>query len=58
MYDFINWHDNELKIVNSDFMLGKWYSPWTQIPLTFGLSFYGVEKNSEDSSSSFVCDLH
>ena len=38
MYDFTNWHD-VVKIVKNDFMLGKWYSPWTQIPLKSGPSF-------------------
>jgi len=33
------WHDDEVKIIKSDFMLGKWYSAWTKIPLAFGLSF-------------------
>jgi hypothetical protein len=51
MYDFTNWHD-EVKIVGSKFMVGKWCSPWTQIPLTFGPSFLSVEK-SPDGSSRF-----
>ena len=38
MYDFTNWQD-EVKIVTKDFMIGKWCSPWTQIPLDLGLSF-------------------
>jgi hypothetical protein len=43
MYDFTNWHD-EVKIVKDEFMVGKWCSPWTQIPLAFGPSFLDVEK--------------
>jgi hypothetical protein len=54
LYDYINWHDDELKIVKSNFMLGKWYSPWRQIPLTSGPSFLSVEKNSEDSSRFYL----
>jgi hypothetical protein len=38
MYDYTNWHD-EVKIVTNDFMVGKWCSPWTQIPLDFGPVF-------------------
>jgi hypothetical protein len=49
MYDFTNWHD-EVKIVMSNFMVGKWCSPWTQIPLTFGPSFLSVEKGPDRSS--------
>ena len=48
MYDFTNWHD-EVKLIKSDFMIGKWCSPWTQIPLTFGPSFLSVEKGPEAS---------
>jgi hypothetical protein len=48
MYDFTNWHD-EVKIVKDDFMLGKWCSPWTRVPLTFGPSFLSVEKGPEGS---------
>jgi hypothetical protein len=46
MYDFTNWHD-EVRIVTNDFMLGKWCSPWTQIPLIFGPSFLNVEEGLE-----------
>jgi hypothetical protein len=49
MYDFTSWHD-EVRIVKNDFMVGKWCSPWTKIPLIFGPSFLSVEKNSEGSS--------
>lgn len=48
MYDFTNWHD-EVKIVKVGFMVGKWCSPWTQIPLTFGPSFLSVENGPEGS---------
>lgn len=48
MYDFTNWHD-EVRIVTEDFMVGKWCSPWTQIPLNFGLSFLSVEKGPQGS---------
>jgi hypothetical protein len=48
MYDFTNWHD-EVKLIKSDFMVGKWCSPWTQIPLTFGPSFLSIEKGPEAS---------
>ncbi|MFZ0648566.1 MAG: hypothetical protein WAM27_10140 [Nitrososphaeraceae archaeon] len=48
MYDFTNWHD-EVKIVKDGFMLGKWCSPWTKIPLTFGPSFLSVENGPEGS---------
>ena len=51
MYDFTNWHD-EVKIVTDDFMVGKWCSPWTQIPLTFGPSFLSIENGSEGSRFS------
>jgi hypothetical protein len=44
MYDFTNWHD-EVRIVKNDFMVGKWCSPWTKIPLTFGPSFLSVDKD-------------
>jgi hypothetical protein len=46
MYDFTSWHD-EVKIVKNDFMLGKWCSPWTKIPLTFGPSFLSIEHGTE-----------
>lgn len=46
MYDFTNWHD-EVRIVKNDFMLGKWCSPWTTIPLDFGPSFLSVDKDSQ-----------
>jgi hypothetical protein len=52
MYDFTNWHD-EVKTIRSDFMVGKWCSPWTQIPLTFGPSFLSVEKGPDENSSRF-----
>ncbi len=48
MYDFTSWHD-EVKIVTSDFMAGKWCSPWTKIPLNFGPSFLGVENGPDGS---------
>jgi hypothetical protein len=48
MYNFTNWHD-EVRIVKNDLMIGKWCSPWTQIPLTFGPTSLSVEKNSEGS---------
>ena len=51
MYDFTNWHD-EVKIVKDDIMVGKWCSPWTHIPLTFGPSFLSVENGSEGSRFS------
>lgn len=51
MYDYTNWHD-EVKIVTNDFMIGKWCSPWTQIPLIFGPSFLSVEKGPEGSRFS------
>jgi hypothetical protein len=46
MYDFTNWHD-EVKIIKNDFMIGKWCSPWTQIPLNFNPSFLSVEHGPE-----------
>ena len=46
MYDFTDWHD-EVKIVSDDFMVGKWCSPWTEVPLIFGPSFLSVEKGPE-----------
>jgi hypothetical protein len=46
MYDFTNWHD-EVKAVKEDFMVGKWCSPWTKIPLNFGPSFLDVEHGIE-----------
>lgn len=46
MYDYTNWHD-EVRIIRDDFMVGKWCSPWTNIPLNFGPSFLGVETSSE-----------
>jgi hypothetical protein len=52
MYDYTNWHD-EVKAVSNDIMVGKWCSPWTQIPLTFGPSFLSVEKDQDKSSSRF-----
>jgi choline dehydrogenase-like flavoprotein len=42
MYDYTNWHD-EVRMVTDDFMVGKWCSPPTNIPLDFGPSFLGVE---------------
>lgn len=48
MYDFTNWHD-EVKIVTNDFMVGKWCSPWTKIPLNFGPSFLSVETGPDGS---------
>lgn len=52
MYDFTNWHD-EVKIVKDDFMIGKWCSPWTKIPLEFGPSFLSVEKGPEGNRFCF-----
>jgi hypothetical protein len=46
MYDFTNWHD-EVKAVKDNFMVGKWCSPWTRTPLTFGPSFLDVEQGTE-----------
>ncbi len=46
MYDFTNWHD-EVKAVKDNFMVGKWCSPWTRIPLTFGPSILDVEHGTE-----------
>ncbi len=48
MYDYTNWHD-EVKMVSDNFMVGKWCSPWTNIPLKFGPSFLSVETSSEGS---------
>ena len=48
MYDYTNWHD-EVKMVSDNFMVGKWCSPWTSIPLKFGPSFLSVETISEGS---------
>ena len=48
MYDYTNWHD-EVKMVSDNFMVGKWCSPWTNIPLKFGPSFLSVETGSEGS---------
>ena len=48
MYDYTNWHD-EVKMVSDSFMVGKWCSPWTNIPLKFGPSFLNVETSSEGS---------
>ena len=48
MYDYTNWHD-EVKMVSDNFMVGKWCSPWTSIPLKFGPSFLSVETSSEGS---------
>ena len=48
MCDFTNWHD-EARFVKDDFMARKLCSSWTQIPVTFGPSFFlSVEKNSDD----------
>jgi hypothetical protein len=46
MYDFTNWHD-EVKAVKDNFMVGKWCSPWTKIPLNFGPSFLDVEHGTD-----------
>jgi len=48
MYDYTNWHD-EVRMVNDNFMVGKWCSPWTNIPLKFGPSFLSVESSPEGS---------
>ena len=48
LYDFTNWHD-EIRIVNNNFMIGKYSSPWTSIPLNFGSSFLGVEKKNNEN---------
>jgi choline dehydrogenase-like flavoprotein len=53
MYDFTNWHD-EVKIVSDDFMVGKWCSPWTEIPLNFAPSFLSSE-NDEPKGRSRLC---
>ena len=52
MYDLTNWHD-EVKIVNKDFMIGKWCSPWNSIPLDFGPSFLSVEKQENTEKRRF-----
>jgi hypothetical protein len=52
MYDFNNWYD-EVKIVKNDFIIGKWCSPWTQIPLTFGPSFLSVDVEKSSQKSRF-----
>ena len=38
MYDFTNWHD-EVKIVNKEFMIGKWCSPWNRYCLRLWTKF-------------------
>ncbi len=38
MYDYTNWHD-ELRMVNDNIMVGKWCSPWTNIPLNWAQFF-------------------
>lgn len=46
MDDFTNW-DDEVKLITQDFMLGKWCSPRSKIPLNplnFALSFLSTEK--------------
>jgi choline dehydrogenase-like flavoprotein len=53
MYDFTNWHD-EVKIVKDDFMVGKWCSPWSEIPLNFAPSFLSVE-SEEPKGRSRLC---
>jgi hypothetical protein len=46
MYDFTNWHD-EVKIVNEEFMVGKWCSQWSTFSLDFGPSFLSVDKDNQ-----------
>jgi hypothetical protein len=46
MYDFSNWHD-EVKIVSDDCMVGKWCSPWSELPLNFAPSFLSVENEEQ-----------
>ena len=46
MYDYTDWHD-EVRIVRDDFMLGKWCSPWTQIPLNYGPSFLSIDQGDD-----------
>ena len=53
MYDFTNWHD-EVKIVSDNFMIGKWCSPWSDIPLNFAPSFLSVE-TEELKGKSRLC---
>jgi hypothetical protein len=53
MYDFTNWHD-EVKIVTDNYMVGKWCSPWTEIPLNFAPSFLSTE-NDEPKGRSRLC---
>lgn len=54
VYDFTNWQ-NELKIVRNDLVLGKWYSPWTKIPLNFGPSFLSVDKDPQENERTRFC---
>jgi hypothetical protein len=53
MYDITNWHD-EVKIVSDDFMVGKWCSPWSEIPLNFAPSFLSTEIE-ESKGRSRLC---
>jgi choline dehydrogenase-like flavoprotein len=53
MYDITNWHD-EVKIVSDDFMVGKWCSPWSEIPLDFAPSFLSTE-TEESKGRSRLC---
>ena len=57
MYDYTNWHD-EVKIVNDNFMVGKWCSPWTSIPLKFGPSFLSTETSPEGNRFCLRFTLH
>ena len=53
MYDYTNWHD-EVRLVNDNFMVGKWCSPWTNIPLNFGPSFLSVESKPRGKQILFT----
>jgi hypothetical protein len=57
MYDYTNWHD-EVKIVNDHFMIGKWCSPWANIPLKFGPSFLSTETGTEGNRFCLRFTLH
>jgi hypothetical protein len=53
MYDITDWHD-EVRIVSDDFMVGKWCSPWSEIPLNFAPSFLSTE-TEESKGRSRLC---
>jgi hypothetical protein len=57
MYDYTNWHD-EVKIVNDNFMVGKWCSPWSNIPLKYGPSFLSTETSPEGTRFCLRFTLH